>query len=713
MATQAPSPTAEVFAPPAWGSSHPIGATLTPDGVNLSVYAKQATGIDVLLFDRPEDDVPSRVVELDRFANHTGPYWHAFVPGAGAGQVYALRAHGRFDPARGLRFDPARVLLDPYGRGVAVPAGYRREPAAVGVPAAAGAVGRALKSVVVDVGAYDWEGDQPLGRPIAETVVYEAHVRGFTAHPSSGVDPSRRGTFAGFAERIPYLVDLGVTAVELLPVFAFDATDAPGDRPNYWGYQPVSFFAPHAAYSSRPGAQAAADEFRDLVKALHRAGLEVILDVVYNHTAEGGVDGPTFCYRGLADAEYYIHDAADRSRYADYSGTGNTLNANEPIVRRMILDSLRYWVAEMHVDGFRFDLASVLSRDEDGRPLPRPPVIWEIETDPILAGTKLIAEAWDAAGLYQVGSFAGDRWVEWNGRFRDDVRSFVKSDPGKAWLVGQRMLASPDIYAGLDREPQKTVNFVTCHDGFTLNDVVSYDTKHNEANGESNHDGNDQNLSWNCGAEGPTDDPGIEALRNRQVKNLLAIELLAVGVPMLTMGDEARRTQLGNNNAYCQDGELSWFDWGLLERHPDVHRFCRGLIAGRRQARDLFDTPEDVTLAELLQRSRVEWHGTRLHEPDLGDTSHSIALSLWGEHLVLHLILNAYWEPLAFDVPPPEAGMDGWRRIVDTSLASPDDLAAAADAPRVDSAGYLAGPRSVVVLAARRTPATAPAETQR
>ena len=318
------------------------------------------------------------------------------------------------------------------------------------------------------------------------------------------------------------------------------------------------------------------DEFRDLVKALHRAGLEIILDVVYNHTTEGGAGGPTFCYRGLANAEYYILEGGDPSRYADYSGTGNTLNANASIVRRLILDSLRYWVEEMHVDGFRFDLASVLSRDEDGRPIPRPPILWDIQNDPILAGTKLIAEAWDAAGLYQVGSFAGDRWVEWNGRFRDDVRSFVRSDPGKVWLVAERVLASPDIYGGQGREPQKTINFTTCHDGFTLNDVVSYDTKHNEANGELNRDGNDQNLSWNCGVEGPSDDPAVESLRRRQIKNLLAIELLSVGVPMIGMGDEVRRTQLGNNNAYCQDSELSWFDWSLVESTATSAASARG-----------------------------------------------------------------------------------------------------------------------------------------
>jgi glycogen operon protein len=368
-----------------------------------------------------------------------------------------------------------------------------------------------MKSMVVDVGGFDWAGDQPLERRFQDTVVYEAHVRGFTAHPSSGVASGRRGTYLGFIERIPYLVDLGITAVELLPVFQFDALSAPPGLSNYWGYNPVSFFAPHVGYATRPDPRVAIDEFRTLVKALHAAGIEVILDVVYNHTAEAGVDGPTFCFRGLANEDYYFHQA-DRSRYADFTGTGNTVNANHPVVRRMILDSLRYWVAEMHVDGFRFDLASVFSRDEQGRPSADPPVIWDIQEDPALAGTKLIAEAWDAGGLYEVGSFVGDRWVEWNGRFRDDVRAFVRSDPGKVRALTERLVASPDLYADEDLGPLKSVNFVTCHDGFTLNDLVSYDRKHNDANGEAGRDGADENLSWNCGVEGPTDDPEVERL---------------------------------------------------------------------------------------------------------------------------------------------------------------------------------------------------------
>ncbi len=409
------------------GQSAPIGATVSADGVNFSIFSRTATGVDLLLFDDVDDARPARVISLDRRRNRTHHYWHAFVSGLEPGQVYGYRAQGAYDPLNGRRFDAAKLLLDPYGRGVATPRSYSREAAKLPGDNTA----CAMKSVVVDPSLYDWEGDAPLRRSFNRTVIYEMHVGGFTKHPSSGLPPQLRGTYAGLVEKIGYLVDLGVSAVELLPVFAFDPQDAPAGLVNYWGYSPVSFFAPHTAYSSRPGVQEAIDEFRDMVKALHRAGIEVILDVVYNHTAEGDHTGPTFSFRGLDNEVYYTLDPdheGDRSRYANYSGTGNTLNANQSTVRRMIIDSLHYWVQEMHVDGFRFDLASILSRDERGRPLSNPPVLWDIENDPILAGTKLIAEAWDAAGLYQVGTFIGDRWKEWNGHFRDDVRRFVKSD---------------------------------------------------------------------------------------------------------------------------------------------------------------------------------------------------------------------------------------------------------------------------------------------
>ena len=677
------------------GRSAPLGASVRPGGVNFSVFSRSATRIDLLLFDRVNDGTPSRVIPLEPTGHRTYHYWHVFVAGLKPGQIYAYRAHGPFAPERGLRFDAQKVLVDPYGLAVAVPDGYDRQAARVpGDNAAA-----AMKSVVADPARYDWEGDQPLHRPYAETVIYEMHVRGFTRHPSSGVASDKAGTYAGLIEKIPYLKELGITAVELLPVFQFDPQDAPGGRPNYWGYQPISFFAPHHAYSSRKDPAGVLDEFRDMVKALHRAGIEVILDVVFNHTTEGREDGPTACYRGLANEFYYILQN-DRAKYADYSGCGNTLNANQPIVRRLIQDSLRYWVTEMHVDGFRFDLASILARDQSGQPMANPPVLWDIESDPLLAGTKLIAEAWDAAGLYQVGNFVGDSWQEWNGRFRDDVRRFLRGDSASVSGIATRLLGSPDLYGRDEREAEQSVNFVTCHDGFTLNDLVSYNDKHNEANGEHNTDGSNDNISWNCGAEGPTADSRIEALRNRQVKNFFAVELLAAGTPMLLMGDELRRSQDGNNNAYCHDAEVNWLDWRLLDRHADVHRFVK-MLNQFRQRRDVVTRNTGLSLNQLLERAEIRWHGIHLNQPDWGEHSHSLAFSVRsaGGRFLLYAILNAYSEPLTFELPPvPDGCHQSWRRCVDTSLPSPGDFTEWALATGVTDSTYLAQSRSVVVL---------------
>jgi isoamylase len=678
------------------GASVPLGATIHDGGVNFSVFSKDATLVELLLFDDANAAKPAKVVALEGDKHRTYHYWHVFVPDLQPGQVYAYRAHGPFAPQRGCRFDAEKILVDPYGLAVAVPDRYDRWAAARPGDNAP----TAMKSVVADPNHYNWQGDLPLNRPFAETVIYELHAAGFTRHPSSGLAPAKRGTYAGLIEKIPYLKDLGITAVELLPVFQFDPQDAPKGRVNYWGYQPVSFFAPHHAYSSQKNPLAVLDEFRDMVKALHRAGLEVILDVVFNHTTEGGLTGPTLCYRGLANDVYYILDK-DKSRYADYTGCGNTLNANQPIVRRLIQDSLRYWVTQMHVDGFRFDLASILSRDEQGRPLPSPPVLWDIESDPLLAGTKLIAEAWDAAGLYQVGSFIGDKWQEWNGRFRDDVRRFLKGGNGSVPGVAARILGSPDLYGHEEREAEQSINFVTCHDGFTLNDLVSYNHKHNEANGENNCDGSDDNLSWNCGVEGPTDDAMVEALRNRQVKNFFALTLLAAGTPMMLMGDEVRRTQRGNNNAYCQDSDLSWFDWSLLARHGDIHRFVKALNEFR-QRRDVVMEGTLLSLNQLLRRARIEWHGVALKQPDWSAHSHSLAFTLrsFGGRFLLHGMLNAYWEPLTFELPPvPAGGRQSWRRCIDTALDSPDDICPWESAPVVTQATYVAQPRSVVLLA--------------
>jgi glycogen operon protein len=677
------------------GESSPLGATPHASGVNFSVFSRDAAFLELLLFDHEDDAHPARTIRLDPSANRTYHYWHAFVPDVRPGQVYAYRAHGPFDPSSGKRFDAAKVLLDPYARAVVVPRAFRREAGSEPGDNA----GSAMKSVVVDTSVYNWEGDAPLRRPASQTIVYEMHVRGFTRNRNSGVAEPKRGTYAGVVEKIPYLRDLGISAVELLPVFQFDAQDCPpGDgRVNYWGYQPVSFFAPHRAYSSRRDPLGPVDEFRDMVKALHRAGIEVILDVVFNHTSEGGETGPTFCFKGLDNAIYYILDEA-RSGYANFTGTGNTLNANNPIVRRMILDSLRYWVREMHVDGFRFDLASILARDASGRPLPNPPVLWDIESDPVLAGTKLIAEAWDAAGLYQVGSFVGDSWREWNGRFRDDARAFLRGEAGAVKRFADRFIGSPEIYRNERREAEQSVNFVTCHDGFTLNDLVSYDQKHNEANGEENRDGADDDRSWNCGVEGPTDDPDIERLRNRQVKNFLAVTMLSLGMPMILMGDEVRRTQRGNNNAYCHDSELTWFDWSLVKEHAGILRFV-SLLNERRLMRSFTEESRRASLDDLLRRATFSWHGTRLGEPDWGEPSRSIALSaeIETERLLLHLIINAYWEPLEFELPTRE-GAPRWRRWIDTSLESPHDICRWQEAPEIPGRAYRAESRSLAVL---------------
>jgi glycogen operon protein len=677
------------------GRSFPLGATVASEGVNFSVFSKGATAVELLLFGEMDAFRPEQVIALNPRQHRTYHYWHVFVPGLKAGQIYRYRVDGPWAPEQGARFDPGKVLLDPYGRAVAVPPGYSRDLASGPLENSA----TAMKSVVADLSRYDWEGDQPLQRPFAQTIIYELHVGGFTRHPSSGVPPDKRGTFAGLIEKIPYLTDLGVTAVELLPVFQFDAQDCPPGLVNYWGYSPVSFFAPHQGYGSQKDPLAVLDEFRDLVKAMHRAGIEVILDVVFNHTAEGNHLGPTLCFRGLANEVYYLLEP-DRVLYADYSGCGNTLNANQSIVRRLIVDSLRYWVTEMHVDGFRFDLASILSRDEKGQPLENPPVLWDIESEPVLAGTKLIAEAWDAAGLYQVGRFVGDTWKEWNGRFRDDIRAFLKGDPDTVPPLAQRLLASPDLYGHKERELEQSINFVTCHDGFTLNDLVSYNHKHNEANGEENRDGSDHNLSWNCGAEGPADAPEVESLRNRQVKNFLALTLLSFGTPMLLMGDEVRRSQQGNNNAYGQDNPISWFNWTSLERHADVHRFVKELIRLRLHF-DKASLETDLTLSQFLAQARYDWHAVKLHQPDWSPDSHSLALtavSLTGAR-VFHLICNAYWEVLNFELPQlTDKAAGGWRRLIDTALPAPEDICCDHGAVLLEEPTYLTQPRSVVLL---------------
>jgi len=672
------------------GKAYPLGASIESGGVNFSVYSKNSTAVELLFFDEPDDPTPIQIIKLDPKNNRIFHYWHVFVPGIKAGQLYAYRVSGPYVPEVGIIFQDDKILLDPYSRGVVVPDGYNR----FAEGDFDGSTAKAMKSVVVDRRGYDWEGDTHIRRPFSKTIIYEMHVGGFTSNPNSGVDPELRGTYAGLVEKIPYLVELGITAIELLPVFQFDEQDSPQGLTNYWGYSPVSFFAPHSAYSSRKDPLGPINEFRDMVKALHKAGIEVILDVVYNHTSENDETGPTFCYKGFENRAYYILDDGGSS-YANYSGTGNTLNANHSVVRRMIRDSLRYWVKEMHVDGFRFDLASILTRNEQGDSLVNPPILWEIETDPVMAGTKLIAEAWDAGGLYQVGTFIGDHWKEWNGRFRDDVRSFLKGDRGSVSKLASRFLASPDIYGHENREPEQSINFVTCHDGFTLNDLVSYNEKHNQKNLEGNKDGNDDNLSWNFGVEGPTEDEGINKLRRRQIKNFITINLLALGVPMILMGDEGRRTQRGNNNAYCQDNEISWLDWDLIEENAEIHRFMKELIHYRLSL-DLY-SEHGLSLNRLLDRAHIQWNGVKMNSPDWSENSHSLALTLQRRGIHYHLIFNAYREGLEFELPQAMEG-EGWRRVIDTYFDSPNGFQAPHSAPVIGGSTYYAHPHSVVLL---------------
>ncbi len=680
------------------GKSFPVGATVYEDGINFSVYSMHASAIEVLLFDSQDSLEPCRVIRLEGPEHRTYHYWHAFISGIGSGQVYAFRAHGPFDPQSGLRFDSKKVLLDPYGKFVVGWNKYDRR-AAIGRE---DNCAQALRSVALDISGYDWEGDAHPRTPYAKSIIYELHVGSFTSNPNSGLDEVRRGTFAGLVEKIPYLVELGVTAVELMPIHQFDEHDAREGLTNCWGYSTVGFFAPHHRYCASDDPLSSINEFRDLVKALHNARIEVILDVVFNHSAEGDESGPTLCFRGLDNPTYYILNAHDQSQYENFSGCGNTLRANHPIPGRLVMDSLRYWVSEMHVDGFRFDLATALGRGIYGEPLERPPILWSIESDPILAGSKLIAEAWDAAGLYGIGRFVnvGHWYAEWNGPFRDDVRRFVRGDKGSVKNLSLRISGSPDIYVNPNRDIGRSINFLTCHDGFTLNDLVSYNSKHNEANGENNCDGTNDNYSWNCGNEGPTEDESIQRLRTKLIKNLLTIMFLSYGTPMLLMGDEIKRTQQGNNNAYCQNSPLVWFDWDQVSACAPLLRFVRLLTAHARSLR-LLRLQEVLSASPSASCPTITWHGVELKCPDWSEESHSIAFTL--HHPVaderLHVILNAFWEPLIFEIPQDFSGR--WRKLIDTSKDSPLDIVEIADTLPVEGNSIMVEARSSVVLIAR------------
>ena len=648
----------------------PLGATMHRTGVNFSIFSKHATSCTLALF-QPEEPKPFLEFALHPHRNRTGQVWHAFVEGTNDRVEYGFRLDMQPNPEPDIyRYNPAQVLLDPNARVLSNGGAWGEHPPGK----------RPYRNSVVVESDFDWEQDQPLNTPLVDTVIYEAHLRSFTRHPSSGA--AHPGTYAGLIEKIPYLKKLGITAIELLPVNEFEEGDTNRVNPftgerllNLWGYQPTAFCAPNTAYSSKLADGEQVREFKELVRAMHQAGIEVILDMVFNHTAEGDQHGPTWSFRGIDNPTYYILDP-ETGEYVNFSGCGNTVNCNNPVVREFITNCLRFWVMEMHVDGFRFDLASVMGRGMDGSVLKNPPLLERLAYDPVLADTKLIAEAWDAAGLYQVGTLPNwGRWAEWNGIFRDDVRKFVKGDAGMTSALATRLLGSPDLYETSAREPYHSINFVTCHDGFTLNDVVSYDEKHNLANGEDNKDGCSANNSWNCGVEGPTDDAAIHALRARQRKNFAAILLVSHGVPMILAGDEMGRTQQGNNNAYCQDNEISWVDWRLAEANADLLRFFQLIIAFRKRCRLLRRASFDLHGETGFH---INWHGVKRMKPDWSYESRTVAMQLTqlhddGSREDLHFIANAYWEDLEFELPI--IGEHEWFRLVDTALPSPHDIA--------------------------------------
>ena len=699
----APSEVGEVEA----GNPLPIGGAHEQGvGVNFVLFSRHATGVRLELYQSPDDSSPSRIIDLDPVRHRTGDVWHVWVRGIPAGQLYGYRVEGPYLPEEGHRFNPHKLLLDPYARALAgmgnwdflAARGYDSSSSLTDLSfSTVDNAGTTPKCIFTD-GHFDWEMDSPPKHSASGTVIYETHVRGFTIHPSSGV--AHPGTFAGLTEKIPYLKDLGVTAIELMPVLEFNENESNRKNPvtgerlkQYWGYDTVAFFAPKQSYSIGGPHGQQIQEFREMVKAFHRAGIEVILDVVLNHSAEGDELGPTISLRGIENSIFYMLQENGRRYYKDFTGVGNTLNANHPVVREFVRNVLRYWVMHMHVDGFRFDLASVLGRDEHGNILLNAPLLEGIAEDPILRGVKIIAEAWDAGGAYQVGGFSTNRWTEWNGRFRDDVRRFWGGETGMIGSFASRICGSSDLYQGSGKCPTSSLNFVTCHDGFTLNDLVSFKQKHNDENGEFSRDGSDANYSDNCGVEGPSEDPAVEIMRKRMIKNFLLTLFISRGVPMLLGGDEFRRTQRGNNNAYCQDNEVSWFDWGLFETHNDIHRFTRGMIAFRRAHPALrgetFYTDEDI-----------KWFAPNGATPDWADQRQkSFACLILGKTGPdLFIMFNADARSVDFYLPVLPAGKI-WRLAVDTSRATPDDLFDPGKEPSLPGQiGFRLEPRSSAIL---------------
>jgi len=681
------------------GKPFPFGATFVPGGVNFSIYSSHATSCSLVLFNKGEAQPKVEIPFPQEF--RIGDVFSMVVFDLDYENIeYGYRIEGPFDPQQGHRFDSSKILLDPYSKAISGRDVWGKTPNWENV--------YPHRSLLV-FDDFDWDDDRPLEIPMEDLVIYEMHVRSFTRHPSSGV--KFPGTFAGIRQKLPYLKELGVNCIELMPIYEFDEFENSRISPetgetlmNYWGYSTVGFFAPKSGLAATGKLGMQVDELKALIKELHRNGIEVFLDVVFNHTAEGNENGPYISFKGIDNKTYYM--LTPEGYYFNFSGTGNTLNCNNPVVRNIVLDCLRYWAAEYHIDGFRFDLASILGRDPSGYPLSNPPLLESLAFDPILAKCKLIAEAWDAGGLYQVGSFpAYGRWAEWNGKYRDGLRNFLRGEPGKVGDMAQRLQGSPDLYAS--RGPTASINFITCHDGFSLYDLVAYNGKHNEANGEGNRDGANDNNSWNCGWEGPSTDPAVNSLRLRQMKNAAAMLLVSQGVPMILMGDEVARTQKGNNNTYCQDNDLNWLDWDLVNSQGELFRFFKNLIKFR------LSHPVLRNRWHLSNQDRVgsgspdiSWHGAQAWNADWSSSSRALAFMLDGKHArggmveddSIYTAMNMHWDSQWFELPRLPEGKH-WYVVANTSAPSPEDVWETNHEPMLENQnGILLGGRSVVIL---------------
>ncbi|MBQ3967031.1 MAG: glycogen debranching protein GlgX [Treponema sp.] len=686
------------------------GIHVTKNGVNFSIFSRNAKAVFLELFHKADDAVPFMTVTLDSVYNRVGDIWFCFVEGLKPGDLYLYRVDGPYEPEKGHRFNKKFYLFDP--RALAFTSGSVFKNMAFGQTCP---LEKMPKCVIVDTDDYNWEDDRPLRTPLQDTIIYETHLKGFTASKTSRVKYS--GTYRGLIEKIPYLKSLGITAVELLPIQEFDEYENANVNPrtgermvNYWGYSTIGFFAPKVNYAVDKNPGAVVNEFKDMVKALHKAGIEIILDIVFNHTAEGNEHGVTLNFRGIDNSTFYALVPDNKQYYLNYSGCGNTVNCNHPINQEFIIDCLRYWVVDMHVDGFRFDLASVLCRAEDGSIIKYPPLTDRIAEDPLLRGAKIIAEPWDCGGAYFVGSFPGSRWCEWNDRYRDGIRRFIRGDEFTSTEAATRISGSSDLYAHSSRGPHHSINFIDSHDGFTLNDLVTYNGKHNEENGEDNRDGNDNNLSYNHGFEGPTSNPKIEKLRHRQIKNFFTCLMLSQGVPMMVSGDEVYRTQNGNNNPYCQDNEIAWFNWDDVTKNAEMLTFAQRVIALRKnhrvfRRRTFFGGSNNSS--SLLQPD-ITWHDYDGKVPDWKKMNRFLGMRLGGSidadgkmESDFYLAFNTDIHDKTLVIPPPSSGRK-WYRAVDTSIDGENAALAADKEELLDlQEKYVLPANSVLVLLSR------------